>query len=83
MKLVTAVIVVSAVLAGCAQPIRVPVDVSMVPNDCANQQRIISWLTELSQKPRQYGERVEDYEYAKSQINAKIGRLRYHCQPVR
>jgi len=81
MKLVAVAIVV-AMLAGCAQTARVPVDVSLIPNDCANRTRVIAWLTDLSNKPRASNERLEDYENAKSQIKARIWNIRYHCQPV-
>jgi hypothetical protein len=81
MKLV-AVAMVAVVLAGCAQTARVPVDVSLIPNDCANRARITAWLTQLSNQPRAANERIEDYENAKSQIKARIWNIRYHCQPV-
>ena len=48
-------------------------DVSTVPNDCANQQGIIRWLE--NQLPRE----SNDYTL---QIRARIWHLRYTCNPV-
>ncbi len=63
-------------LAGCghfAPKLSPPVDVSLVPNDCANQNGIIRWLE--NQLPR------DSNEYA-LQIRARIWNVRYTCKPV-
>jgi hypothetical protein len=50
-----------------------PVDVSLIPNDCANQQRIVRWLE--SQSQGEWNEHV-------AQIKGRIWNLRYTCNPV-
>ena len=63
-------------LAGCSNfgpRLSPPVDVSTIPNDCANQHGIIRWLE--NQLPK------ESNEYA-LQIRARIWNVRYACNPV-
>jgi hypothetical protein len=50
-----------------------PVDVNLIPNDCANQQRIVNWLE--SQSQGEWNEHV-------AQIRGRIWHLRYTCNPV-
>lgn len=70
-------------LAGCMTPnVSPPVDVSMVPNDCGNREFIIDWLTQQAALPRKHGESLENYEFHRRQIRAKIWHLRYICQPA-
>ena len=71
-KLLIALLAVT--LVGCAsQPYRPPLDISTIPNDCANQQRIVRWLE--SQSQGEWNEQV-------AQIKARIWHLRYTCNPV-
>jgi hypothetical protein len=63
-------------LSGCghfAPKLSPPVDVSTIPNDCANQQGIIRWLE--NQSPGESNARI-------SQIKSRIWHLRYTCNPV-
>jgi hypothetical protein len=63
-------------LSGCSNfgpKLSPPVDVSNVPNDCANQQGIIRWLETQSQG--EWNEHV-------AQIKARIWNVRYACNPV-
>ena len=59
-------------LTGCAS-VTPPVDVSLIPNDCANQSRIIRWLE--NQTHKEWSEHV-------AQIKARIWHLRSICNPV-
>ena len=59
-------------LVGCAN-VQPPIDVSTIPNDCANQQRIVNWLE--SQSQGEWNEHV-------AQIRGRIWHLRYTCNPV-
>lgn len=81
MKL-AAIVAAVVLLTACAQTARVPVDVSVIPDDCANRVKIVAWLTELANQPRTTRESIQDYENARSQIKARIWRIRYRCQPV-
>jgi hypothetical protein len=71
------------VLTGCVSVIqRAPMDVSMIPNDCANRASIIRWLEQNAQVPQQHSESKEDYERSRAQIRSRIWSMRYTCQPV-
>ena len=65
-------------LSGCTAPPRMPVDVSLIPNDCANRHAIIGWL---ETNVNYYQSNVE-YEQNITNIKARIWHIRYHCQPV-
>jgi hypothetical protein len=68
---------------GCVSVVqRAPLDVSQVPNDCANRASIIRWLEQNAQVPQQSGESKEDYDRSRAQIRSRIWSMRYHCQPV-
>jgi hypothetical protein len=80
-KLVAAVAVLS--LTGCAyHNITPPVDVRLVPNDCANRRMIENYLTQQAQQPRQLFESEKDYEIHRSEIRMRVWTVRYHCNPV-
>ena len=80
-KLLTALLAVT--LVGCAsQPYRPPLDISTIPNDCANKNSIIAWLDQQAAIPQQALESKEDYARSRGQIRSRIWSLRYHCQPV-
>lgn len=80
-KLLTAVAVLS--LAGCAHHnITPPVDVRLVPNDCANQQMIVNYLSQVAQQPRQMFETEKDHEIRRAEVRQRIWTMRYHCNPV-
>jgi hypothetical protein len=76
-----AAIAVSAALVGCAN-VQPPVDVSLIPNDCANQQKIIAWLESQSRVPPAKSNNLQQYEQYHASIRARIWHLRYNCNPV-
>ena len=80
-KLLTALLAVT--LVGCAsQPYRPPLDISTIPNDCANKNSLITWLDRQASIPQQALESKEDYARSRGQIRSRIWSLRYYCQPV-
>ena len=80
-KLLAVLLTVAVV--GCASPNPAPpVDVQLVPNDCANKSAIDRWLTQQANRPQQHLEREEDYARHRAAIRHRIWNLRYHCQPV-
>lgn len=66
-------------LSGCAN-VQPPVDVRLIPDDCANQVRIIRWLEEQAQavasKP------TTEYRQYHAQVKNRIWMLRYRCNPA-
>ena len=80
-KLLIALLAVAAT--GCVSVVqRAPLDVSQIPNDCANRASIIRWLEQNAQVPQQTTESKEDYERSRAQIRSRIWSMRYTCQPV-
>lgn len=69
-------------LIGCAQVPPAPVDVTLIPDDCANRHAIIRWLENVARTPKNMLESEESYEQARSSIKARIWRIRYNCQRV-
>ena len=67
-------------LAGCAQVPRMPVDVAVVPDDCANRQAIVRWLETVNQTPRGAFQSERDYQHNQMVIKSRIWRMRYNCQ---
>jgi hypothetical protein len=70
------------ILTGCAQAPRMPVDVALIPDDCANRRAIISWLDNLANTPRSTSQSESEYDQTISALKARIWRLRYNCQRV-
>jgi hypothetical protein len=84
MKL-AAVAIVTAMLTGCAAPrdlSRVPAAVQIMPNDCANRNMIIQWLSRQAAISKTPFESQEAYDQAQAQIRYRIWNVRYNCQPV-
>lgn len=80
-KLLIALLAVAAT--GCVSVVqRAPLDVSQIPNDCANRNAIIGWLEQNARVPQQTTESKEDYERSRAQIRSRIWSMRYTCQPV-
>ena len=80
-KLLIALLVVAST--GCVSVIeRAPLDISQVPNDCANRASIITWLEQNARVPQRTTESKEDYERSRGQIRSRIWSMRYTCQPV-
>jgi outer membrane PBP1 activator LpoA protein len=73
MKLV-AVVIAAVVLTGCAAPQSMPMEVMIMPNDCANKDAIVRWLEKQSSR----NQTKQEYAY----VRTRIWNLRYHCQPV-
>lgn len=68
------------VLSGCAQAPRMPVDVALIPDDCANRQAITRWLEDVARTPRPPLQNQEDYDQTISTVKARMWRIRYACQ---
>ncbi len=80
-KLLIALLALAAT--GCVSVVqRAPLDVSQIPNDCANRNAIINWLEQNARVPQQTTESKEDYERSRGQIRSRIWSMRYTCQPV-
>ena len=77
------VALLAVLLSGCVSVVqRAPLDVSQIPNDCANRNAIINWLDQNARVPQQTTESKEDYERSRAQIRSRIWSMRYTCQPV-
>ena len=80
-KLLMTLLIVAST--GCVSVVqRAPLDVSQIPNDCANRNAIIGWLEQNARVPQQTMESKEDYERSRAQIRSRIWSMRYTCQPV-
>ena len=80
-KLLMALLATTVV--GCAGIVqRPPLDISQIPNDCANRNAIVNWLEREASAPRGSLESKEDYERQRGQIRSRIWSIRYTCQPV-
>ena len=76
-------LIAALLLTGCAsQSAKPPLDVRLIPNDCANRQMIVNYLEDQSRLPRATFESEKDYERSRAEIRHRIWTLRYHCQPV-
>lgn len=76
-------LVIALILTGCSSVHRPPpVDVRLIPNDCANRQFIESYLTQQAQQPRSTFETEKDYERSRAEIRHRIWGMRYNCNPV-
>jgi len=82
MKIKIAALISVLVLTGCATNRSPPVDVRLIPNDCANRTMIINYLTQEAAQPRGTFESERDYERHRAEIRQRIWVMRYHCQPV-
>ena len=69
------------VVAGCAN-VRPPVDVSLIPNDCANQPAIINWLEEQSKISLPPLSDKDQYARHRASIRQRVWNMRYTCNPV-
>jgi len=70
-------------LAACAPIPKQPVDVAMIPNDCANQIAITRWLESSARAPKSPLQTQAQYEQNISSVKARLWSLRYHCNRVR
>ena len=70
------------VVAGCAN-VRPPVDVMLIPNDCANQTAIINWLEDQSKiLPPSILSDKDQYARHRASIRQRIWNMRYTCNLV-
>lgn len=72
-------IIAAVLVSGCAQVPRKPIDVSLMPDDCANRHAIIAWLESTARHTQ-----TRDYPNERyiSDLKTRIWSLRYRCQPV-
>ena len=69
------------VVAGCAN-VRPPVDVTLIPNDCANQTAIVNWLEEQSRlSPSTFSDK-DQYARHRASIRQRVWNMRYTCNPA-
>jgi hypothetical protein len=81
MKTILAIALLS--LVGCSTYNQhVPVDVAIMPTDCANRMAITRWLEQQSSVPRQSLQSETDYARQRSQIRHRLWTLRYNCQSL-
>lgn len=69
-------------MCGCATSTRAPVDVALIPNDCANRHAIIAWLDGLKRAAPAPLQDLSEHENQQRSYRARIWHLRYHCQPA-
>lgn len=79
---ILAVLLASAVSAGCAQHRPAPMDVQIMPTDCANFAAINRWLEQQRAVPRNHMQSQENYEHQQSQIRHRLWSLRYNCSRI-
>lgn len=77
----TAMLFVMFVLAlsGCAN-VQPPVDVQLIPDDCANQTRIVRWLEDQAQAVSKKS--TPEYRQYHAQVKTRIWLLRHRCNPA-
>ena len=80
MKLLLPVIVVG--LVGCAVQRPAPIDVQIMPNDCANRAAITRWLESQAAISPNSNQTDVEYDQQRSKIRHRLWTLRYNCQPV-
>lgn len=69
-------------LVGCAQAPRQPVSVQYIPDDCANKEAISRWLDGVANTPKSFLQSKNEYDQQRSEIKARMWRLRYNCNRV-
>jgi len=75
-------LITAVLLVGCTTHRPPPLDVQLIPNDCANLRLIIAYLNEEANRPKSTFESEKDYERQRAQFRQRIWTMRYHCQPV-
>lgn len=72
------------ITSGCASlnALVAPVDVQMLPNDCANQGALIKYYTDLTKLPRNPIVSRDQHERNISKYQREIWRIRYNCNRV-
>lgn len=69
-------------LTGCQVAPRQPIDVTLIPDDCANRHAIIRWLEDTTRVSPMPLQKRDDYDQDISAAKTRIWRLRYICQRV-
>ncbi|NDB64694.1 MAG: hypothetical protein EB168_03360 [Euryarchaeota archaeon] len=69
---------------GCASysARQVPDEVAMIPNDCANEKAITTWLEENANLPKGRMTSDEDYKRTQSYYKHRLWNLRYICNSL-
>lgn len=71
-------------LSGCAgitsQP--TPIEVALIPNDCANSHHILPWLEGQLNRPPGLFQTNSQYEESIRAIKHRIWTFRHHCNSV-
>ena len=76
-------LIAALVLTGCSTAHRPPpVDVRLIPNDCANRHLIENYLTQQAQQPRGTFESEREYDRSRAEVRHRIWGMRYSCSPV-
>lgn len=74
---------ISLALAGCSTAHKpAPIDVRLIPTDCANRHLIENYLIQQAQQPRGTFETEKEYERNRAEIRHRIWGMRYSCNPV-
>ena len=76
-----AMLVTLLTLVGCTTA-RPPTDVTIIPNDCANNTAITNWLVAQSKQPRSMFENEELYYEHKRSIKNRLWNFRYNCNAL-
>ena len=79
MKITVTSAVLVMLLSGCAN-VQPPVDVRLIPDDCANQARIIRWLEDQARAVS--SKSTPEYRQYHAQVKNRIWMLRYRCNPA-
>ena len=74
------IIWIALLVVGCANTTP-PIDVALIPNDCANRTAIERWLESQTKLNKPFNWSQAEYDQYRSQIKARMWNLRYHCQP--
>lgn len=76
-------ILAAIVITGCAAVPQQPVNVQLIPDDCANQSSITRWLEQSANHPKSVMQSHRDHEQNIANIKARMWHLRYRCNIVR
>ena len=68
------------IITGCAMHPKMPLEVTVMPNDCANAEGINRWLEASSRVPKSLLETQEEYEARISAIKHRMWTFRGDCQ---
>jgi hypothetical protein len=73
----------AVMLTGCASVnYTPPLNVTAMPNDCANHVAVINWLESQARIPKHVMEKEDDYERSRAAFRQRIWHVRYSCRSV-